>query len=169
MLSYYQASNKDYSINFSSKEEAAAAIEKYKSEIMEEGDSIPGGGESIIYTIQPQAAMTVIDQSTGAVVALTGGRGEKSGSRTLNRATGITRQPGSTFKVVAAYAAALDAGGMTLATVQDDAPMTYADGTPLKNTSNKYIDYTTIRKRHHQFHQRSDRENINTNRNRPRL
>lgn len=145
MLSYYQASNKDYSINFSSKEEAAAAIEKYKSEIMEEGDSIPGGGESIIYTIQPQAAMTVIDQSTGAVVALTGGRGEKSGSRTLNRATGITRQPGSTFKVVAAYAAALDAGGMTLATVQDDAPMTYANGTPLKNTSNKYIGYTTIR------------------------
>lgn len=145
MLSYYQASNKDYSINFSSQEEAAAAIEKYKAEIMEEGDIIPGGGESITYTIQPQAAMTVMDQSTGAVVALSGGRGDKTGSRTLNRATGITRQPGSTFKVVAAYAAALDAGGMTLATVQDDAPMTYANGTPLKNTSNKYIGYTTIR------------------------
>ena len=145
MLSYYQANNKDYSINFSSQEEAAAAIEKYKSEIMEEGDTIPGGGETVVYTIQPQAAMTVMDQSTGAVVALAGGRGDKAGSRTLNRATGITRQPGSTFKVVAAYAAALDAGGMTLATVQDDAPMTYADGTPLKNTSNEYIGFTTIR------------------------
>lgn len=145
MLSYYQANDKDYSINFSSQEEAAAAIEKYKSEIMEEGDTIPGGGETVIYTIQPQAAMTVMDQSTGAVVALAGGRGDKAGSRTLNRATGITRQPGSTFKIVAAYAAALDAGGMTLATVQDDAPMTYADGTPLKNTSNEYVGFTTIR------------------------
>ena len=145
MLSYYQASNKNYSINFDSQEEAAAAIEQYKSEIMEEGDTIPEGGETVTYTLQPQAAMTVIDQSTGSVVALVGGRGDKVGSRTLNRATGITRQPGSTFKIIAAYAAALDAGGLTLATVQDDAPMTYADGTPLRNYNNRYTGLTTIR------------------------
>lgn len=145
MLSYYQASNKDYSINFKSQEEAAAAIEKYKSEIMSEGDIIPEGGETVTYTLQPQAAMTVMDQSTGAVVALVGGRGEKAGSRTLNRATGITRQPGSTFKIIAAYAPALDAGGMTLATVQDDAPMTYANGTPLRNYDNKYLGFTNLR------------------------
>ncbi len=145
MLSYYQASNRNYSINFSSQEEAAAAIEKYKSEIMEEGDTIPEGGETVTYTLQPQAAMTVIDQKTGAVVALVGGRGDKIGSRTLNRATGITRQPGSTFKILAAYAPALDAGGLTLASVQDDAPMTYADGTPLRNVDGNYRGFTPLR------------------------
>ncbi len=145
MLSYYQSANSNYSINFNSEEEAAAAIEAYKAEVMEDGDIIPEGGESIVYTLQPQTAMTIIDQSTGSVVALCGGRGDKTGSKTLNRATGITRQPGSTFKILAAYAPALDSGGLTLATVQDDAPMTYANGTSLSNYDNNYRGFTTIR------------------------
>ena len=85
MLSYYQASNRNYSINFSSQEEAAAAIEKYKSEIMEEGDTIPEGGETVTYTLQPQAAMTVIDQKTGAVVALVGGTGRQDRKQDLKQ------------------------------------------------------------------------------------
>jgi penicillin-binding protein 1A len=112
---------------------------------MEPGDTISEAGESLIFTLQPQAAMTVIDHTTGQVVALVGGRGEKTASKTLNRATGITRQPGSTFKVLAAYVPALDAGGLTLASVQDDAPMTYANGTPLSNYDNHYRGYTNIR------------------------
>lgn len=145
MLSYYQKNNKNYTINFNSEDEARAAIEAYKAELMEPGDTISEAGESLTFTLQPQAAMTVIDQSTGHVVALVGGRGEKVASKTLNRATGITRQPGSTFKVLAAYAPALDAGGLTLASVQDDAPMTYANGTPLSNYDNHYRGYTNIR------------------------
>lgn len=145
MLSYYQAENKKYSINFESQEEAAAAIEAYKKEIMEPGDTIAEGGESIVYTLQPQAAMTIMDQSTGQVVALAGGRGDKTASKTLNRATGITRQAGSTFKIIAAYAPALDAGGLTLASVQDDAPMNYANGTPLNNYDKHYRGFTNIR------------------------
>lgn len=145
MLSYYQKNNKNYTINFNSEDEARAAIEAYKAELMEPGDTISEAGESLTFTLQPQAAMTVIDQSTGHVVALVGGRGDKVASKTLNRATGITRQPGSTFKVLAAYAPALDAGGLTLASVQDDAPMTYANGTPLSNYDNHYRGYTNIR------------------------
>ena len=145
MLSYYQASNPSYSINFNSEEEAAAAIEKYKSDIMEKGDTISEAGESVVYTVQPQTAMTVIDQKTGAVVAVVGGRGDKTASKTLNRATGITRQPGSTFKIIAAFAPAIDAAGMTLASVQDDAPMAYANGTPLNNYDNSYRGFTNIR------------------------
>lgn len=145
MLAYYQNSNPDYGINFSSQEEAQAAIDAYKAEIMDEGDTIPGGGESVIFTLQPQAAMTVIDQSTGEVKAIVGGRGDKTGSRTLNRATDTTRQPGSTFKVLAAYAPALDTAGMTLATVQDDAPYTYSNGTPLRNYDTTYRGFTTLR------------------------
>lgn len=145
MLTYYQAQNPNYDINFSSEEECKEAIEKYKSEIMEEGDTIADGGEKITYTLQPQAAISVIDQATGHIVALVGGRGDKMASKTLNRATNITRQPGSCFKIVGCYAAALDAGGLTLASVQDDAPTSYANGTPLHNYDNKYRGFTTIR------------------------
>ena len=145
MLSYYQAANKNYTINFSTKEEADAAYAAYKAEVVGLTDKIPDGGEFVTYTVQPQAAMTVIDQSTGHVVALVGGRGDKTASRTLNRATDITRQPGSTFKVLAAYAPALDSAGLTLATVQDDAPMSYANGTPLNNYDHSYKGLTNLR------------------------
>ena len=143
MLSYYQASNTSYTLEFDSQEEAEAAIEAYKDAVMEAGDEI--AGESVTFTLQPQAAMTIIDQSTGHVVAMVGGRGDKTAAKTLNRATGITRQPGSTFKIIACYAAALDAGGMTLASVENDIPTTYADGTSLKNYNDKYLGWTNIR------------------------
>ncbi|SFR70414.1 penicillin-binding protein 1A [Pseudobutyrivibrio sp. NOR37] len=143
MLSYYQASDKNYDLEFDSQEEADAAIAAYKDAIMEDGDEVLA--ESVTYTLQPQAAMTVIDHSTGQVVALVGGRGDKKAAKTLNRATGITRQPGSTFKVVACYAAALDAGGMTLASVENDMPTTYADGTKLSNYNKEYLGWTNIR------------------------
>lgn len=145
MVSYYSASNPDYSLNFSSQEEAQAAIDAYKAEIMEDGDTIVDGGESVVFTLQPQAAVTIIDQYTGDVKAIVGGRGDKTGSRTLNRATDTTRQPGSTFKVLAAYAPALDTAGMTLATVQDDAPYSYSNGTSLRNYDNSYRGFTTLR------------------------
>ncbi|SDB30733.1 transglycosylase domain-containing protein [Eubacterium oxidoreducens] len=145
MLSYYQSEDPDYDIVFSSEEECKEAVEKYKNAVMEEGDEVVENGEVFSLILEPQAAMTIMDQSTGEVKALVGGRGEKTASKTLNRATDTTRQPGSTFKVLAAYAPALDAGGMTLATVQDDAPYTYSNGTKVNNYDNTYRGFTTIR------------------------
>ena len=145
MLTYYQANNPNYDINFSSTEECDEAIAAYKEDIMEEGDTIAEGGETITYTLQPQAAISVIDQATGHVVALVGGRGDKTASRTLNRAVNITRQPGSCFKIIGCYAAGLDAGGLTLASVQDDCPTDYANGTPLHNYDDRYRGFTTVR------------------------
>ncbi len=145
LLSHYNAVTPGYSLNYASVEEAQAAINNYKAEIIHAGDSIVEGGESVVFTMQPQAAVTIIDQYTGDVKAIVGGRGEKTGSRTLNRATDTTRQPGSTFKVLAAYAPALDTAGMTLATVQDDAPYTYSNGTSLRNYDNSYRGFTTLR------------------------
>ena len=145
MISYYSSSTPEYSLNFSSQEEAQAAIDAYKAEIMEPGDKIVDNGESVVFTLQPQAAVTIIDQYTGDVKAIVGGRGDKTGSRTLNRATDTTRQPGSTFKVLAAFAPALDTAGMTLATVQDDAPFSYSNGTSLRNYDDSYRGFTTIR------------------------
>ena len=55
--------------------------------------------------IQPQAAMTIIDNSTGAVAAMIGGRGAE-GKMLYNRAVN-PRQPGSSIKPVSVYSAAL--------------------------------------------------------------
>ena len=147
MLSYYQSANKNYNINFASEEDAIAAIDQYKADIMDEGDEVVEGSETLTYTIQPQAALTIIDQSTGEVKALVGGRGDKTANKTLNRATDTTRQPGSTFKIIAAYAPALDAGGLTLATVQDDAPYNYGSGQggAVSNYDSRYRGFTTLR------------------------
>lgn len=145
MLSYYQAADKSYDINFASPEEAQAAIDQYKAEIMQPGDKIVENGETVTFTLQPEAALTIMNQETGEVLALVGGRGDKKASKTLNRATDTARQPGSTFKVLAAYAPALDSGGLTLASVQDDAPYSYENGTSLRNYDNSFRGFTTLR------------------------
>ena len=146
MLSYYKnkTGNDDYNINYATEEECYAAIEAYKAAVLEEGDMIVEGSESVYITLQPQVAMTVIDQSTGEVKALVGGRGEKEGNRTWNRATDTTRQPGSTFKILGCYAAALDAGGITLASVQDDCEFIIQDKT-YRNSDDEYHGLTTVR------------------------
>ncbi len=128
---HYKEQNASFDLLFSSKDEAYEAIEAYKHDVMEEGDTVDG--ERISLTPQPQVSITVEDQSTGYIVAMVGGRGTKEASRTLNRATNTTRQPGSTFKVVSTYAPALDSAGLTLADVQNDAPFNYAGGRPVRN------------------------------------
>ena len=115
-----------YNLIYTSQEEAYQDIEAYKADVMRAGDEV--FGENINLTPQPQVSLVVEDQSTGCIVAMVGGRGAKTASRTLNRATDTTRQPGSTFKVVSTYAPALDSAGLTLATVMNDAPFNYANG-----------------------------------------
>ena len=120
-----------YNLIYTSTDAAYEDIEAYKAAIMGAGDEVYG--ENVNLTPQPQVSLVVEDQSTGHIVAMVGGRGTKSGSRTLNRATDATRQPGSTFKVVSTYAPAFDSAGMTLATVMNDAPFNYSDGRPVSN------------------------------------
>lgn len=90
-------------------------------------------GERLTLSPQPQASLVLIDQDTGYVRAIVGGRGKKSASLTLNRATKTTRQPGSTFKILTAYAPAIDAFGQTLATTYKNEKYEYSDGTPVSN------------------------------------
>lgn len=98
------------------------------------------------YNGDQQATVVVIDPATGEVKAIVGGRGEKTGSLTWNRATSSVRQPGSTIKVVAEYAAALDSGTATLGAVYDDAPTTYSNGTSIRNAGGTYAGRITVRK-----------------------
>lgn len=55
--------------------------------------------------IQPQAAMTIIDNATGQIKAMTGGR-KTSGRKLFNRAI-TPQQPGSSLKPISVYSAAL--------------------------------------------------------------
>lgn len=128
---------------FDTKEEAAEAIETYKAAVVKESDTILG--ESIHYVLQPQLSFVLMDQTTGHVKAISGGRGEKEVSLSLNRATNTLRQPGSAFKVIAAFAPALDTCGATLSTVYYDAPYTVGSKTFRNWYSSGYKGYATIR------------------------
>lgn len=141
---YFKQQKSAFNMIYSSQDDAYAGIEEYKAAVMEAGDEVIA--EKVTLTPQPQVSITIEDQSTGYVVALVGGRGAKEASRTLNRATNTMRQPGSTFKVLSTYAPALDSAGLTLATVQNDAPYNYANGRPVANWyGNKYKGLCSLR------------------------
>jgi len=141
---YFKQFNNSYNLIYSSQEDAYADIEAYKEATLAPGEEVYD--EKISLTPQPQVSITVEDQNTGYVVAMVGGRGSKTASRTLNRATDTTRQPGSTFKIVSTYAPALDSAGLTLATVQNDAPFNYYNGTPVRNWyGEEYRGLTSLR------------------------
>ncbi len=127
MLSaYFKQTDRNYEILYDTEEEARAAIDAYVSTLgITDEDTVY---ERCEFTIQPQASMVIMNQSTGEVVAMIGGRGEKTGNRTLNRASDTCRNPGSTFKVVAAYAPAFEALGYGPGTVQYDGPFAYNEG-----------------------------------------
>lgn len=149
MQAYFKEKNgtKTYDLIFADEEAAQAAIDEYEATVIEEGDTVY---RNVKMTVQPQVSMVVMDQATGEVKGILGGRGEKTASLTLNRATSAVRQPGSTFKIVAAYAPALDAAGMSLATTQYDGPYMYEGGTEIKQVRNwngeAYEGWTTLRR-----------------------
>ncbi|MCI9269755.1 MAG: PBP1A family penicillin-binding protein [Dorea sp.] len=129
---------------YSSEDEARAFVEEWKSTIAREGDTYV---ENLTLTPQPQAAVTLMDQSNGQIKAIVGGRGSKTSSQSLNRAyQGSPRQPGSCFKILSTYAPALDACGKTLATIIRDEPWHYSNGASLKNASGGYLGDITMRK-----------------------
>ncbi len=141
----YFKTDSSFSTYFTNKKDALKRVEEFKAAMVEDGDTVLAENTSLI--IQPQSSMVIMDQSTGQVVALVGGRGEKTGNRTLNRATNTWRQPGSTFKVLSTYLPALDSAGMTLASVIDDAPFKYPDSNKYVNNWNgeTYEGLTTLR------------------------
>lgn len=125
MISYFSQKMIDFSIYYTNPEHANRYIKQFKKAMVKKSDTISGEVKNFI--IQPQTSFVLMDQATGQIKALSGGRGDKTGSRTYNRATGSLRQPGSTFKVLSTYLPALDTAGMTLASVQDDTKYYYPD------------------------------------------
>ena len=146
LASYIQTAwGYDTPLLYGSEEAAQEAIDAFKSTLNineADGDTVD---ERIELSPQPQASVVVMDQYTGQVKAIVGGRGEKKSSLSLNRATDSARQPGSCFKILAAYAPALNEGKITLATTIDDEEYEYKNGQSVNNWDKKYIGPTRVR------------------------
>lgn len=145
MKLYFKDQGEDqFDLLFDSEEEALGYIDRYKAAVVGEGDTIVA--ERTEFTPQPQSSMVIIDQHTGYVKALVGGRGEKTASLTLNRATDTYRQPGSTFKPIAVYGPAINDFNLTLADTYQDQAITYENtNRPVKNAYSGYLGTMTIR------------------------
>ena len=93
-----------------------------------------------IYNLQ--GASTCIDNSTGRVVAMVGGRTQNEiGGYSLNRAYQSARQPGSTIKPLIVYTPQLERG-YTPATVVDDTD--FKDGNMPENSGRSYSGMTSL-------------------------
>lgn len=89
------------------------SLDPAKQQMLQESvDSVLTFDEAVaangIYSLQ--GAATVIDNSTGKVAAIVGGRSQETDTYTLNRAFQSFRQPGSTIKPLIVYAPALENG-----------------------------------------------------------
>lgn len=67
---------------------------------------------------QVEAAVVMVENGTGAIKALVGGR-QYVVNRGFNRATQLARQPGSAFKPIAVYAPAFEQGYVPESVIQD--------------------------------------------------
>ncbi len=133
-------------LDFDDQASIKSLIKDFKRKVVTGDDKIIN--ETLNYVLQPQASVVLMDQKTGQVKAISGGRGEKKTSLSLNRATSTRRSPGSTFKVLTAFAPALNEGGATLATTYYDEPYTEpTTGKTFRNWwgSDEYIGYANIR------------------------
>ncbi len=94
---------------------------------------------------QLQSGITIVDNETGAVVALSGGIGEKVGNRIWSRATDTIRQSGSSLKPLASYAPALEAGLILPNTIVEDSAFTTYNGRSWpKNSHGGYTGKTDV-------------------------
>lgn len=98
-------------------------VQKIMNEEFTNPKNFPANDKISNPDMQAQAAMVVMDPATGQIRGMYGAYGEKTGNFTLNRATDMKRQPGSSFKPIAVYGPAIDLGVITPATVVDDVPV----------------------------------------------
>ena len=110
-------------------------IQHYCEEMFKNGELFPAEDS--------EAAIVVLEPSTGMVVAMVGGR-SYTGGISFNRSTDIRRQPGSVIKPVIAYAPAFEYLNYTAADMILDEETTFADYTP-SNYGNKYYGWVTVR------------------------
>ncbi len=118
------------------------SIQKILEKEFENNNNFPGSYTDENGIVQPQSAMVIMDQFSGEVKGLVGGRGI-GGNRIYNRALN-PRQPGSSIKPLAVYLPAL-AKGITAADVYDDAPRDDGKGGYWPKNVGAYYGPSTVR------------------------
>lgn len=91
-----------------------------------------------------QVAIAVTDVNDGSVTAVDGGRNQTE-ERSYNRATQMKRHPGSTAKPIFDYGPLIEFNNASTGTYFFDEPMTYSNGTSVKNADGKYQGIETMR------------------------
>lgn len=86
---------------------------------------------------QLQSGIVVIDNDTGDIVAIAGGVGEKNVHDAYSKATDAKLQPGSSIKPLTVYAPAFELGVLDPASVVEDLPLYYTNGSPFPRNSNR--------------------------------
>lgn len=145
LTSYFQSEKKQatFANVYSSKEDIYRSIREFKASLLISGDSVTN--ETITPILEPQESVVVMNQSNGHVAAISGGRGEKEGSLTLNRALHSNRQPGSASMIISIFAPAIDSCGATLASTYYDSPYSSGNQQVLNWWGNPYLGYNNIR------------------------
>ena len=114
-------------------------VQEAMEDVFENPDNFTGGAKDA------QASMIIIDPKTGAVKGIIGGKGKKTESRGLNRATQTTRQPGSSIKPLSVYAPALEKEIITPSTIVRDEPIKIKNWEPV-NSYSGYKGSITVKK-----------------------
>ena len=145
LISYFQSEKKQatFANIYASKEDIYRSVREFKASLLISGDSVTN--ETITPILEPQESVVVMNQSNGHVAAISGGRGEKEGSLTLNRALHCHRQPGSASMIISTFAPAIDSCGATLASTYYDAPYSSGNQQVLNWWGNPYLGYNNIR------------------------
>lgn len=145
LTSYFQSEKKQatFANVYASKEDIYRSIREFKASLLISGDSVTN--ETITPILEPQESVVVMNQSNGHVAAISGGRGEKEGSLTLNRALHSNRQPGSASMIISIFAPAIDSCGATLASTYYDSPYSSGNQQVLNWWGNPYLGYNNIR------------------------
>ena len=145
LIIYFQSEKKQatFANIYASKEDIYRSVREFKASLLISGDSVTS--ETIIPILEPQESVIVMNQSNGQVAAISGGRGEKEGSLTLNRALHCSRQPGSISMILGTFAPAIDSCGATLASTYYDAPYSSGNQQVLNWWGNPYLGYNNIR------------------------
>ena len=146
MMQYWFWNNvsSNFRLVYDSEEEAWTDINKYKEAMgITEENTI---AETFDQPYALQSSFVLMDQRTGEVKAIAGGRNAKRESLSFSRETQSTRQPGSCFKILACFLPGIDAAGMTLASSTMDAKYTTPSGYTPSNWYSGYWGLSTVRR-----------------------
>lgn len=140
---YEEAYNSSYKALYSNGYKIYTSLNKKKQKALQEAvnDQLKAFKDKTsdkVYKLQ--GAATCIDNNTGRVVAIVGGRRQKNVVSYLNRAYQSYRQPGSSFKPLAVYTPILERGYTPNSTVDDS----YIQNGP-KNADGVYLGRIPLR------------------------